>query len=1270
MTHEVVDLSNLPDFVWEVIGKKLKNYVALNVILEVKSEKYEQRLLVAAEMRLYVLKQKPLKLETNLHYGDITLIKCSDFKKLTVGLEGKQLRLSAGDADSLEDMLKQVFDYFSIIHNKSIFDKRSPSLELSLEAKDLLMNSMLCQERHPHLTSPCGNLSTVYKARCDQMGVVFYEDVAWDIDAIYNSKDCRHFELSDFDHLSPKQLVPLLASFESNSWFTKIIFANIKMTPETGSQLLRVLRENTTLQVIDLSNTTIKTDYVMKMMQMLSSNSQSSVHSFDLSNNPIDDKGISHLIGYLSRSSSSDLVSLNLSGLPLTHKTISSLADCLQSSDTIRQNLTYLNLSNIAMKGEENNSLQNFLAQPNSLITLKLANTEYPLENLFAAALRGCSQHLERLDLSGCTFSRKTSKDTTQPSWKHFFGSVASLKHVDFSSTRLPSSALLCVLEGLESNSVVTKVSLNLSGCQLSQSQNINKVLNQSLSSISKINHLDISDNGFDHLLICIFNKLAANKHITHLSIGRNFNNVKPKIAATIMEAMVAMLQHENNAIDRLEVDGMRMKQETTLLVNSLVTNNKLTHLDISGNHMGDIGMKMLSKALLLNRRLETVVIDNNQLSVVALNYLATALEKNTTLQWIPTPLNDMLVLSKVAFDKLDRTWKKIETHLQRNKQQHHNNNQHRQNYALEQWISNSFDQELMNSRLHELSLLLVQADALKLKRRTIEDTDQLDETHFAKMTACKKAFYEARHLKKLFLEADDFCNKKSPDDMKFIHELSTTVQKYIEWLTEQYDENIKKDFETTLAVNSLDELYKPFLTREESGGVCSQMETLLQTKVSALKHHFIFDRTLKYNDLLLNSALFSTEKAIFNAKSICNWLSKKMIEEGLMGPQDVEYVKLKKLIDVVEEEPEGKRRSRGQEGVVDKEKKEDEDQPQRINSNKARRPVSNYAPNSEFSLLNVDIEGCISPTSPQPAPTTTSATASTTTTTTPSSPTTTTKAATAIIDLDALDPAGSSPRLTHLAKDRPKRIKNKVPTRPVQRSEGAEDKTMPAKAAKTNGKTNETDKTNGRDTHFVRDRLKSSIENLSTPMNIYSKISSEKMNDEDVKIPLPVIRMKNKPPDLPPNRPKYTPKGVNATHSTPVTAAKIDHAAPSVSSSDSPLSHTSVSHTAPTHTAPTPMRRHMVPGGKGLLIPTMDEIKAKRNTMRHVPSELGSQPCLSKPQDKVKRLTDFSGLNDDNEASDRTQRASKPLPPLPPKPTKHSRTNSNEFRNNDTSEA
>lgn len=44
------------------------------------------------------------------------------------------------------------------------------------------------------------------------------------------------------------------------------------------------------------------------------------------------------------------------------------------------------------------------------------------------------------------------------------------------------------------------------------------------------------------------------------------------------------------------------------------------------------------------------------------------------------------------------------------------------------------------------------------------------------------------------------------------------------------------------------------------------------------------------------------------------------------MGPQDVEYVKLKKLIDVVEEEPEGKRRSRGQEGVVDKEKKEDED--------------------------------------------------------------------------------------------------------------------------------------------------------------------------------------------------------------------------------------------------------------------------------------------------------------------------------------------------------
>ena len=50
-------------------------------------------------------------------------------------------------------------------------------MQLFPECKDLLLNAFL--KMNSSLVSPCGNLSSVYKAKCDQMAATFCEDVAW-----------------------------------------------------------------------------------------------------------------------------------------------------------------------------------------------------------------------------------------------------------------------------------------------------------------------------------------------------------------------------------------------------------------------------------------------------------------------------------------------------------------------------------------------------------------------------------------------------------------------------------------------------------------------------------------------------------------------------------------------------------------------------------------------------------------------------------------------------------------------------------------------------------------------------------------------------------------------------------------------------------------------------------------------------------------------------------------------------------------------------------
>uniref|UniRef100_A0A9J7ZUJ1 CARMIL C-terminal domain-containing protein n=1 Tax=Cyprinus carpio carpio TaxID=630221 RepID=A0A9J7ZUJ1_CYPCA len=250
--------------------------------------------------------------------------------------------------------------------------------------------------------------------------------------------------------------------------------------------------------------------------------------------------------------------------------------------------------------------LWSFLSQSNHLHTLDLSNSE-------------CS--LDLLCQSDLLFCRKGKGFPS--SFKQFFSSALSLQNICLSGTKLPAEGLKALLLGLACNTNLRDVSLDISGCELRSAGS--QILEGCIAEIPNITSLDISDNGLDSDLSTLL-PLAS-----------------------------------------LSLADSRLKADLSMVLNALGGNSSLTHLDISGNSMGDFGAKMLAKALQINTKLRTVIWDRNCVSAQGLQDVAAALEKNYTIRFMPVPITDAAQALKNNSEKTEDALMKMEQYLLRN---------------------------------------------------------------------------------------------------------------------------------------------------------------------------------------------------------------------------------------------------------------------------------------------------------------------------------------------------------------------------------------------------------------------------------------------------------------------------------------------------------------------------------------------------------------------------------------------------------------------------
>ncbi|CAH1779010.1 unnamed protein product [Owenia fusiformis] len=218
------------------------------------------------------------------------------------------------------------------------------------------------------------------------------------------------------------------------------------------------------------------------------------------------------------------------------------------------------------------------------------------------------------------------------------------------------------LLLGIASNKHIKNLELDLSSNEFKTTGA--NMIGSCIATIRNITRLDLSDNGFDSDLKSLLGWVSQNRYIKHIALGRNFQNVKPKNLEDVLNSVVELIQEDNSPLESISLADSKLKTETTVFINALGSNSTLRSIDISGNNMGDVGARMLSKALQINTKLHTVYWDKNNTTAQGFDDVAAGLQRNYTVKKMPTPIIDA---AKCQSERAQVALEKIESLLQRN---------------------------------------------------------------------------------------------------------------------------------------------------------------------------------------------------------------------------------------------------------------------------------------------------------------------------------------------------------------------------------------------------------------------------------------------------------------------------------------------------------------------------------------------------------------------------------------------------------------------------
>ncbi|XP_048025508.1 uncharacterized protein LOC125254758 isoform X2 [Megalobrama amblycephala] len=419
------------------------------------------------------------------------------------------------------------------------------------------------------------------------------------------------------------------------------------LTEESCSALATVLRSNSSLKELDISNNNLQDSGVKKLQNALE-NTNCTLKKLRLSDCSITEEGYKALASAL-RSNPSHLIELDLNGNDPGQSGVKELSDLLQDQNCQLKTLRFLGPAADEacqyMRGIVGKNL--LLLRELNLSGRKLGDTRV---NQIAALLQDRHCKLNTLTLNNNSITAEGCAALTSA----FNSNPSNLIELDLSGNKLGNSGIKKICPLLK-NTQCRLMKLKLSDCSITE-EGYKALASALRSNPSHLIELDLTGNdpgqsGVEYLInvqktLCrslktlrILQSPAADEACQYVRgiVGKNplflseLNLSGCKLGDTRVNQIAALLKDKHCEINTLMLRDCGLTEEScSALTTVLISHSSLKELDISNNNLQDSGLKKLQNALEnTNCTLEKLRLSDCSIREEGYKALASALRSN-----------------------------------------------------------------------------------------------------------------------------------------------------------------------------------------------------------------------------------------------------------------------------------------------------------------------------------------------------------------------------------------------------------------------------------------------------------------------------------------------------------------------------------------------------------------------------------------------------------------------------------------------------------------